>query len=139
VQYLSLSRARETQRTHGGSALRGLRLRQACEESLQAKGLLVELTNAKGPYFAYPTAVIDPGSEIGKDTKIWHFSHVMSGARVGQDCNLGQNVVISSNAKVGNNVKIQNNVSVYDGVEHEDNVLCVRRVVVISDVTHHTH
>src|SRR5207253_2052939 len=75
-------------------------------------------------YYAHPTAVIDPGCEIGAGTKIWHFSHVMEGSRMGADCNLGQNVVISPGVKIGDNVKIQNNVSVYTGVELEDNVFC---------------
>lgn len=73
-------------------------------------------------YFAHPTAVIDEGSTIGKGTKIWHFSHVMTGCIIGDDCNLGQNVVISPGVILGKNVKIQNNVSVYTGVVCEDDV-----------------
>jgi UDP-2-acetamido-3-amino-2,3-dideoxy-glucuronate N-acetyltransferase len=73
-------------------------------------------------YYAHPTAVIDEGCEIGENTKIWHFSHVMSGCKIGKNCNLGQNVVISPEVVLGNNVKIQNNVSVYTGVTCEDDV-----------------
>lgn len=73
-------------------------------------------------YFAHETAVIDEGVSIGKGTKIWHFSHIMTGSVIGKNCNIGQNVVISPGVKLGNNVKVQNNVSVYTGVICEDDV-----------------
>jgi len=73
-------------------------------------------------YFAHETAVIDNGCKIGKGTKIWHFSHVMSGSEIGENCNIGQNVVISPGVKLGKNVKVQNNVSLYTGVICEDDV-----------------
>src|SRR5580698_2035478 len=73
-------------------------------------------------YFAHPTAVVDAGSKIGKDTKIWHFSHVMSDCVIGEHCNIGQNVVISPGVILGNNVKVQNNISIYTGVICEDDV-----------------
>jgi UDP-2-acetamido-3-amino-2,3-dideoxy-glucuronate N-acetyltransferase len=73
-------------------------------------------------FFAHETAVIDEGCKIGKGTKIWHFSHVMTGAEVGEYCNIGQNVVISPGVKLGRNVKVQNNVSIYTGVICEDDV-----------------
>jgi len=73
-------------------------------------------------YFAHPTAVIDEGCSIGKGTKIWHFSHVMSDAVIGENCNLGQNVVVSPEVILGRNVKVQNNVSIFTGVICEDNV-----------------
>ncbi|MBO6117220.1 MAG: N-acetyltransferase [Bacteroidales bacterium] len=67
-------------------------------------------------YFAHQTAVIDEGCQIGKGTKIWHFSHIMKGCRIGENCNIGQNVVISPDVVLGDNCKVQNNVSVYTGV-----------------------
>lgn len=73
-------------------------------------------------FFAHPTAVIDEGCTIGKGTKIWHFSHVMSNCTLGENCNLGQNVVISPGVILGKNVKIQNNVSIYTGVICDDDV-----------------
>ena len=73
-------------------------------------------------YFAHETAVIDPGCSIGNGTKIWHFSHVMPGAVLGEHCNVGQNVVISPDVILGRNVKVQNNVSIYTGVRCEDDV-----------------
>jgi UDP-2-acetamido-3-amino-2,3-dideoxy-glucuronate N-acetyltransferase len=73
-------------------------------------------------YFAHETAVIDDNCSIGKGTKIWHFSHIMSGCKIGNSCNIGQNVVVSPQVILGNNVKVQNNVSVYTGVICEDDV-----------------
>jgi UDP-2-acetamido-3-amino-2,3-dideoxy-glucuronate N-acetyltransferase len=73
-------------------------------------------------YFAHETAVIDDGCRIGKGTKIWHFSHIMTGAEIGEHCNIGQNVVISPGVVLGKNVKVQNNVSIYTGVTCEDDV-----------------
>jgi UDP-2-acetamido-3-amino-2,3-dideoxy-glucuronate N-acetyltransferase len=74
------------------------------------------------PYFAHETAVIDAGCTILEGTKIWHFSHIMSGCKIGKGCNIGQNVVISPDVVLGNNVKIQNNVSLYTGVTCDDDV-----------------
>ena len=73
-------------------------------------------------FFAHETSVIDPGCSIGEGTKIWHFSHIMTGAVIGNGCNIGQNVVISPEVVLGNNVKVQNNVSIYTGVTCEDDV-----------------
>ena len=73
-------------------------------------------------YQAHPTAVIDEGAVVGKGTKIWHFSHIMSEAVIGENCTIGQNVLVSPRAVLENNVKVQNNVSVYTGVVCEDDV-----------------
>ena len=73
-------------------------------------------------YFAHETAVIDEGCKIGKDTKVWHFSHIMPNCTIGERCNIGQNVVISPEVVLGNNVKVQNNVSIYTGVTCDDDV-----------------
>jgi UDP-2-acetamido-3-amino-2,3-dideoxy-glucuronate N-acetyltransferase len=73
-------------------------------------------------YFAHQTAVIDEGCQIGEGSRIWHFSHIMSGSVIGKNCNLGQNVVVSPGVVLGSNVKVQNNVSIYTGVICEDDV-----------------
>src|SRR5215211_4449288 len=73
-------------------------------------------------YSAHPSAVIDSGCEIGKGTRIWHFSHIMPNCKIGENCNIGQNVVISPDVVLGKNVKVQNNVSIYSGVICEDDV-----------------
>ena len=72
----------------------------------------------------HPSAVIDSGAKIGDQTKVWHFSHICGGAKLGKHCSLGQNVFIGNDVEIGNNVKIQNNVSVYDAVTIEDDVFC---------------
>ncbi|PQV57283.1 UDP-2-acetamido-3-amino-2,3-dideoxy-glucuronate N-acetyltransferase [Sediminibacterium magnilacihabitans] len=73
-------------------------------------------------YFVHDTAVIDAGCQIGKGTKIWHFSHIMTDSIIGENCNIGQNVVVSPGVVLGNNVKVQNNVSIYTGVTCHDDV-----------------
>lgn len=73
-------------------------------------------------YFAHETAIVDEGCQIGNGTKIWHFSHIMSGCTIGEGCNIGQNVVISPDVVLGNGCKVQNNVSIYTGVICEDDV-----------------
>lgn len=78
----------------------------------------------KRKYTVHASAYIDVRAEIGSGTKIWHFSHIMSGARIGTDCSVGQNVYVGGKAVIGNRVKIQNNVSVYDNVIIEDDVFC---------------
>jgi UDP-2-acetamido-3-amino-2,3-dideoxy-glucuronate N-acetyltransferase len=89
--------------------------------------------------FVHESSYADEGCEIGAGTKIWHFSHVMSGARIGERCNIGQNVVISPQVTIGNNVKIQNNVSVYTGVVLEDDVFCGPSMVFTNVVNPRSH
>ena len=73
-------------------------------------------------FFVHESAYIDEGCEIGKGTKVWHFSHLMNGCKLGENCNIGQNVVVSPKVVLGNNVRVQNNVSIYEGVMCEDDV-----------------
>lgn len=75
-------------------------------------------------YFAHDSSYIDENVDIGEGTKIWHFSHIQSGAKIGFNCTLGQNVNVGNNVIIGNNVKVQNNVSIYEGVTLEDYVFC---------------
>jgi len=79
------------------------------------------MTDAK-EFYVHPTAVLDEGCEIGRGTKIWHFSHIMPNCKIGENCNIGQNVVISPEVVLGKNVKVQNNVSIYTGVTCDDDV-----------------
>jgi UDP-2-acetamido-3-amino-2,3-dideoxy-glucuronate N-acetyltransferase len=73
-------------------------------------------------YYAHPTAIIDEGCQIGEETKVWHFAHIMPNCIIGKGCNIGQNVVVAAQVVLGNNVKVQNNVSIYTGVTCEDDV-----------------
>ena len=86
-------------------------------------------------YYVHPTSIVDDDVEIGEGTKIWHFSHIQSGARIGKNCSFGQNVNVSNNVIVGNGVKVQNNVSLYEGVELEDFVFCGPSMVFTNDLT----
>lgn len=84
-------------------------------------------------FFVHESSYIDDNVEIGQDTKIWYFSHIQSGAKIGQDCIIGQNVNIGNNAVIGDRVKIQNNVSVYEGIIIEDDVFCGPSMVFTND------
>jgi UDP-2-acetamido-3-amino-2,3-dideoxy-glucuronate N-acetyltransferase len=114
--------------TDGHEGLNVLRVLDACQRSLTSAACPVRLETgtktaaADKPYFAHETACVDDGAEIGAGTKIWHFSHIMKGARIGERCSLGQNVNVDNGVVIGNNVKIQNNISIYTGALIEDDV-----------------
>jgi UDP-2-acetamido-3-amino-2,3-dideoxy-glucuronate N-acetyltransferase len=97
---------------------------EACQRSLELKGVLVSLANDENQYFVHETAVVESPHRVGTGSKIWHFSHIMLDALIGEDCVLGQNVFVGRGVRIGNRVKIQNNVSVYEGVTIEDDVFC---------------
>lgn len=90
-------------------------------------------------FFVHETSVVDEGAIIGDGTKIWHFSHIQGGARIGKDCIFGQNVNVGGEAVIGDRCKIQNNVSVYDGVTLEDNVFCGPSCVFTNDLMPRAH
>jgi len=110
--------------TSGEEGLRVLRIIETSQRSIEMKEGSSRPVFKPSAYYVHETAVIDEGVQIGAGSKIWHFSHIMKDACVGNNCNIGQNVVISAGVVVGNHVKIQNNVSVYEGVELEDEVFC---------------
>ena len=130
--FLDCCQQRRTPRTDAAEGFRVLQVLQAAQRSLESDGEAVcpsAAIQASGfrsqpsiDYFVHPTAVVDEGAQIGKGTKIWHFSHVMKGAQIGERCVLGQNVNVDGGAVIGNNVKIQNNVSIYTGAVIEDDV-----------------
>lgn len=86
-------------------------------------------------FYVHESSYIDENVEIGDGTKIWHFCHIQSGAKIGRNCSLGQNINIANNVIIGNDVKIQNNVSIYEGVEIEDGVFCGPSCVFTNDLT----
>ncbi len=90
-------------------------------------------------YFVHESSYVDEGAVIGAGTKIWHFSHIMPGAVIGERCNLGQNVVVMPRTRLGNNVKVQNNVSIYEGVELEDDVFCGPSCVFTNVINPRSH
>jgi UDP-2-acetamido-3-amino-2,3-dideoxy-glucuronate N-acetyltransferase len=87
----------------------------------------------------HPSAIVDEGAQIDLGTKVWHFVHVCSKARIGKNCSLGQNVFIGNDVTIGNNVKIQNNVSVYDAVTLEDDVFCGPSMVFTNVINPRSH
>jgi len=104
-------------------------LEKATESLLTGEGRRSEVGGQKSEvksqdYFSHETAVIDSDCNIGKGTKIWHFSHILSNSNIGENCNIGQNVVIGPDVAIGKGCKIQNNVSVYKGVTLKDGVFC---------------
>lgn len=86
-------------------------------------------------YFVHESSYVDEGVTIGEGTKIWHFCHIQTGAKLGASCSLGQNVNVANNVVIGDRVKIQNNVSVYEGVTIEDGVFCGPSCVFTNDLT----
>jgi len=118
-------------RTDGIEGLKVLTVLQACQESLENNGKVVSISKLpdwrkkeERIYYVDKTSIVDEGCMIGRGTKIWHFSHIIKGSVIGNDCSIGQNVMIGPNVKVGDRVKIQNNVSIYPGVTLEDGVFC---------------
>lgn len=128
--FLQCVESRQRPLSDGREGLRVLRVLDACQQSLERRAAstppVAPLAPAPPPkdFFVHESAYVDEPCSIGKGTKIWHFAHVMKGARVGQNCSIGQNVVVGSAAVIGDNVKIQNNISIYDAVTLEDYVFC---------------
>ena len=139
--FLSCIQNGQEPKTGATNGIEVLRVLNACQKSLEDHGNVVELQDdgVTPSFFTHETAVVDTPAEIGSGTKIWHFSHVMSGAGIGENCNIGQNVVISPNVRIGNNVKIQNNVSVYEGVILEDDVFCGPSMVFTNVINPRSH
>ena len=114
-------------KTDGIEGTMVLRVLEAAEKSMREKKPIKSVLTTiedKEEVFIHPTAIVDQPSVIDKGTKIWHFSHILSGSKIGQDCNIGQNVMIGPDVSIGNSCKIQNNVSIYKGVHLEDDVFC---------------
>ncbi|MCL5033970.1 MAG: Gfo/Idh/MocA family oxidoreductase [Bacteroidetes bacterium] len=123
---------RKTPKTDVEEGLRVLKVLMLSQSSLDRKGEKMTLNGEKN-YFVHPTAFVEENAEIGSGTKIWHFSHVMGGAKIGEKCVIAQNCYIGSRATLGNGVKLQNNVSVYDLVELGDNVFVGPSAVFTND------
>ncbi|NOX48652.1 MAG: Gfo/Idh/MocA family oxidoreductase [Chlorobi bacterium] len=121
LHFIECIEHRRQPKTDGQNGIEVLQVLETAQKSLEKKNP-AKMDNS--PYFVHDTAVVDEGCEIGKGTKIWHFSHIQSGSKIGSNCSIGQNVYVANNVRIGNQVKIQNNVSVYEGVVLEDYVFC---------------
>ena len=128
LKFLECLETRQAPFTDGDEAVRVLRVLNACQRALELNEPVVvqppKPEAARPDYQVHDSAVIDDDVVIGSRTKIWHFSHILPGTRIGEGCNIGQNVVIGPRVAIGNGCKIQNNVSVYEGVTLEDDVFC---------------
>ena len=123
--FLDCMVSRRSPLTDGREGLRVLRVLNACQKSLEGHQTVALIAKPEPPrksYYVHPTAIVDEPCEIGSGTKIWHYSHVLKGAKIGDRCIFGQNCQIAENVVIGNNVKVQNNVSIYAGAEIEDDV-----------------
>jgi len=140
LHFLECVRDRVIPRTDGDNGLRVLKILHAAGESIRHHGQPVSFAKKMPPsYYVDPSAVVDDPCQIGEGTKVWHFSHVMSGSQIGRKCILGQNVHVATGVKIGDNVKIQNNVSLYTGVELEDDVFCGPSMVFTNVLTPRSH
>jgi UDP-2-acetamido-3-amino-2,3-dideoxy-glucuronate N-acetyltransferase len=117
--------SRQPPRTDGNEGLRVLKVLNLCQASLeQEKKMMLDVEAPVTTYFKHATAEVDQNVSIGRETKIWNFSHILTGTTIGRQCIVGQNVVTGPNVTIGNGCKIQNNVSIYEGVTLGDNVFC---------------
>ncbi len=140
LHFLECIGSRQTPRTDGREGLRVLKVLNASQAALETgKAVTIGGPSTAKAWYNHESAVIDADVEIGDGTKIWHFSHIISGSRIGEKCSIGQNVVIGPNVQVGKGCKIQNNVSVYDGVELEDEVFCGPSMVFTNIVNPRSH
>jgi UDP-2-acetamido-3-amino-2,3-dideoxy-glucuronate N-acetyltransferase len=138
--FLECIENKQQPRTDGQEGLQVLKILKASQASLDDNGCNIHINShfkekkesspsaivdaVKKDWFAHESAYLDTDVEIGKSTKIWHFSHILSGSRIGKNCNIGQNVVIGPDVIIGNGCKVQNNISIYKGVTLEDYVFC---------------
>ena len=146
--FLRCMQTGETPPTDGREGLRVLKVLNAAQQSLENNGKVIPLAKPtdgspdfadQRPYFVHETAWIDDGVNIGRNTRIWHFSHVLKGSVIGEDCNIGQNVVIGPDVTIGKGCKIQNNVSIYKGVTLEDDVFCGPSMVFTNVINPRAH
>jgi len=122
--FLHCVETRDKPLVDGRKGLRVLNVLSYCRKSLEEGGRAIMVNSDDGEVFIHQTSIVEQPSEIGRGTKIWHFSHVMPDVSIGENCVLGQNTFIGREVTIGDNVKLENNVSVFEGVTLEDDVFC---------------
>ncbi|MFC1577031.1 Gfo/Idh/MocA family oxidoreductase [Candidatus Omnitrophota bacterium] len=140
--FIDSLKERNKPKTDGQNGVKVLKVLQACHRSLKKSGeetALEKNSFKEKNIYVHPSATIEVPVEIGDDTKIWHYAHIMKGAKVGRRCQIGQGVFVGSKAVIGNGVKLQNNVSVYDCVELEDDVFCGPSAVFTNVINPRSH
>ena len=137
--FIDSIRTRSKPRVDGRKGLQVLEVLAHCQRSLEENGRLVKCVREETAYSVHETALVEQPVQIGKGSKVWHFSHVMPGVKIGEGCNIGQNVYIANGVVIGNNVKVQNNVSVFEGVTLEDDVFCGPSCVFTNVINPRSH
>jgi UDP-2-acetamido-3-amino-2,3-dideoxy-glucuronate N-acetyltransferase len=137
--FLECVTTRRSAKTDGDNGLAVLKVLTACQSSLGAGGLNIELEREADKFFIHESSIVEKPATIGVGTKIWHFSHIMPGVSIGRNCSIGQNAFIGRDVSLGDNVKIQNNVSIYEGVTLEDDVFCGPSMVFTNVVNPRSH
>ena len=108
----------------GHKGVQVLKVLTYCQKSLEENGRIIFLNDGDEKVFVHETSIVEQPCQIGKGTRVWHFSHIMPDVTIGKNCVIGQNVFIAKGVKIGNNVKLENNVSVFEGVTLQDDVFC---------------
>ena len=137
--FIDSIRTRGKPRVDGRKGLQVLEVLSHCQRSLEENGRLIKCGVEEKGYFVHETGLVEEPLQIGRGSKIWHFSHVMPGVKIGEGCNIGQNVYIANGVVIGNNVKVQNNVSVFEGVTLEDDVFCGPSCVFTNVINPRSH
>jgi len=137
--FIDSIRTRGKPRVDGRKGLQVLEVLTYCQRSLEENGRLLKCDAEESGHFVHETALVEHPVQVGRGSKVWHFSHVMPDVKIGEGCNIGQNVYIAGGVIIGNNVKVQNNVSVFEGVTLEDDVFCGPSCVFTNVINPRSH
>ena len=137
--FLNCIETRQKPKVDGRKGLQVLEILSRCQKSLEESGKIIFLAKGEGGSFIHETSLVEPPSQIGDGTKVWHFSHIMPNVTIGRNCVIGQNVFIGTGVKIGDNVKVENNVSIYEGVTLEDGVFCGPSCVFTNVINPRSH
>ena len=137
--FLECLENRSKPKVDGNKGLQVLEVLSYCQKSMEESGRIIFLNTSDGEVFIHQTTIVEQPCQIGKGTKIWHFSHIMPDVTIGENCVIGQNIFIGSKVKIGNNVKLENNISVFEGVTLEDDVFCGPSAVFTNVINPRSH
>jgi UDP-2-acetamido-3-amino-2,3-dideoxy-glucuronate N-acetyltransferase len=137
--FIDSIRTRSQPKVDGRKGLQVLEVLTHCQRSLEENGRLMKCGAEERGYFVHDSALVEQPVQIGKGSKVWHFSHIMPDVKIGEGCNIGQNVYIANGVVIGDNVKVQNNVSLFEGVTLEDDVFCGPSCVFTNVINPRSH
>ena len=138
-EFLNCIENRRKPRVDGHKGLQVLEVLSYCQKSLEENGRIIFLDKREGEVFVHETSTVEQPCQIGKGTRVWHFSHIMPNVAIGENCVIGQNVFIDRGVEIGNNVKLENNVSVFKGVTLQDDVFCGPSCVFTNVINPRSH